>query len=206
MKAVVRYLGSLLLDGFLLLLPLLLSYLMVGVLFDFVVALAQPIQDVLPESAFSDMWELRLCGLGILIVICLLVGLAARSELAARFGDWIERRVLSRFAPYAILRSLSGQLSGRNAPDKLKPVLLKTAPDTRVIAFIVEELQEGELTIFVPFAATPGVGQVQIVSESKVERLQASMMDALGCLFNWGDGAGALLKQQRKSEAARAVE
>ena len=59
-------------------------------------------------------------------------------------------------------------------------------------------------TGFVPMAfMNSTTAGLNIESRSKtryrgVERLQASMMDALGCLFSWGDGAGALLKQQGK--------
>ena len=117
-------------------------------------------------------------------MICLLIGLFDESETGKRMGNWLERKVLNRFAPYALLRSLSSRLSGRDVPGQLQPALLAVAPDARMLAYIVEEHADGNLTLFVPLGSTPGVGTIQIVGQAKVEKLDASMMDTLGCLFN----------------------
>ncbi len=197
MKDVLSFLGARFGNGFLLLLPLLLSYLLIGALFDMLMALTAPITDVLPESAFPDVWTHHFTAAGVLVVICLLIGLFDESKTGKRIGSWIERKILNRFAPYAILRSLSSRLSGRDVPGQLQPALLAVAPDARMLAYIVEEHADGNLTLFVPLGSTPGIGTIQIVGNAKVERLDASMMDTLGCLFNWGVGTEALLKRQR---------
>ena len=44
----------------------------------------------------------------------------------------------------------------------------------------------------------PGIGHIQIVPGEQVEKLDASMMDAVGPLFNWGDGTAALLAPNAK--------
>jgi uncharacterized membrane protein len=72
-----------------------------------------------------------------------------------------------------------------------------------MLAYIVEEHADGNLTVFVPLASTPGVGTIQIVGNAKVEKLDASMMDTLGCLFNWGSGTEALLKAAAAGERER---
>ncbi len=197
MKDVLNFLGTRFVVGFLLLLPLLLSYLLIGALFDMLMALTAPITDVLPESAFPDVWTHRFTAAGVLVVICLLIGLFDESKTGKRIGGWIERKILNRFAPYAVLRSLSTRLSGRDVPGQLQPALLAVAPDARMLAYIVEEHADGNLTLFVPLGSTPGIGTIQIVGNAKVEKLDASMMDTLGCLFNWGVGTEALLKRQR---------
>ena len=197
MKDVLSFLGTRFVIGFLLLLPLLLSYLLIGALFDMLMALTAPIADVLPESAFPDVWTHHFTAAGVLVVICLLIGLFDESKTGKRIGGWIERKILIPFAPYALLRSLSRRLSGRDVPGQLQPALLSMSPDVRTLAFIVEEHADGEFTLFVPLAAAPGVGNIQIVSATKVEKIDASMMDTLGCLFNWGSGTEALLKRQR---------
>ena len=198
LKDPLRFLGNRFVVGFLLLLPLLLSYLLIGALFDMLMALTAPITDVLPETIFPDKWTHRFTAAGVLIVICLLIGLFDESETGKRIGSWIERKVLNRFAPYALLRSLSSRLSGRDVPGQLQPALLAVAPDVRMLAYIVEEHADGNLTLFVPLGSTPGVGTIQIVANAKVEKLEASMMDTLGCLFNWGSGTEALLKKHAR--------
>ncbi len=193
MKRILRFITARFIGGFLILLPLLLTYLMIGQMFDMLMVLTVPITDILPKSAFPDVWEHRLAAAAILIGLCLLAGLVMETQISKDVGHWVETRVLNRFPPYAVLRSLSRQLSGKDAPAQLQPALITIDPDTQMLAFIVEEHAEGGFTVFVPLSPTPGVGTLQIVSEAKVQRLDASMTDALGCILNWGVGAEALI-------------
>jgi uncharacterized membrane protein len=98
---------------------------------------------------------------------------------------------------------LSARISGKgkDAPDQLQPAVLSVSSDIRMLVAIVEELPDGHLTVFVPLAPTPGVGFLQVVSHSKVEKLDASMTDALGWILHWGEGTEKLLHSQRQPNA-----
>jgi uncharacterized membrane protein len=181
------------LRGFFILLPFLIAYLMLGQLVDMLLALTQPLIDVMPGILFKTEGSRRLVAFGVLIVICVFVALTADTVLARRFGRWFEGAVIGRFPPYAVLKSLSGRLSGKEE-EKLQPALLKVADDTRMLVAIVERLPDGSVTVFAPLAPTPGLGVLQIVHSNKLEELQCSMSDALGWTMNWGAGTQGLLK------------
>ena len=200
MRGVLRFVTIRVMGGFLILLPLLLTYLMVGQMFDLLLVLTVPITDILPENAFPDIWEQRLVAAAILIALCLLTGLMMEIQASKEIGHWIETRVLNRFPPYAVLRSLSQQLSGKDGPTQLQPALIAIDADTQMLAFIVEEHAGGGFTVFVPLSPTPGVGTLQVVSDAKVQRLDASMTDALGCILNWGAGTEALIRAPAESQ------
>ena len=189
-------------EGFFVLLPVLIAYLMLGQLFDMTMALTQPVLDVLPARLFPGEWSYKFTAAGILIVIIVLVGLASHTEIARRFGTWFESAILVRFPPYNILRSLATWMSGRDAPAQLQPAILSVAPDIRMLAAIVEELPDDQITVFVPLAPTPGVGFLQIVSRSRVEKLDAPMTDALGWFMNWGGDTQKLFRQRNQSHSA----
>jgi uncharacterized membrane protein len=194
MRNVPKFTLSRIVDGFLVLLPFLLTYLMMGQLFDAMLALAAPIADLLPKGPLTSEWALRLQAGGLLVIACLLVGLAMRTRTAIRFGKWIEETFLNRMPPYVILRNLARSVSGREVPNQLQPALIMTDPGTEVLGFIVEEHSGGKFTVFMPLAPTPGVGTIQVVSSNKIQRLEAPMKDALGAILNWGAGTEALLK------------
>ena len=128
------------------------------------------------------------------MLICFLVGLAMRIQIARRFGKWIEETFLNRIPPYVILRNLAGRVAGRDVPNQLQPALIRTDPETEILVFIVEVHSDGRFTIFVPLSPTPGVGTLQIVGGNKVQRLEVPMKDALGAILNWGAGTEVLLK------------
>ena len=199
MKNIPKYAFSRIVDGFLILLPFLLTYLMMGQLFDAMLALATPIADLLPKGAFTSELALRLEAAGLLVIGCFLVGLGMRTDAAKRFGKWIEETFFNRIPPYVILRNLAGRLSGRDVPNQLQPALIRTDPGTELLGFIVEEHAGGKFTVLVPLAPMPGVGTLRIVSREKIQRLDAPMKDALGAILNWGAGTEALLKATKGS-------
>ena len=70
-----------------------------------------------------------------------------------------------------------------------------------MFCFIVEEVPDhASAVIFVPLAPTPGVGHVQIADHERLERIDASFGDAVGCLFNWGAGAAGLVVAHDSSD------
>lgn len=130
----------------------------------------------------------------LLLLLFILVGMMAKTALAHRLGHWFERAVLNRFPPYKILKHLSKWIAGREVPGQLHPALFHVTPDIRILVAIMEELPGGDLTVFVPLAPTPGVGMLQIVNSTKVQKLQCEMTDVLGWNLNWGMGTEALFK------------
>ncbi|MBW1781339.1 MAG: DUF502 domain-containing protein [Deltaproteobacteria bacterium] len=194
MQNIPKFAFSRIVDGFLVLLPFLLTYLMMGQLFDAMLALAAPIADLMPKGVATSEWALRLEAAGLLVIGCFLVGLAMKTRTARRFGKWIEETFLNRIPPYVILRNLARRLSGSNVPNQLQPALIRTEPGTDLLGFIVEEHTGGKFTVLIPLAPMPGVGTLQIVSREKVRRLEVPMKDALGAILNWGAGTEFLLK------------
>ena len=114
------------LRGFFILLPFLIAYLMVGQLVDMLLALTQPLIDVMPGVIFETEGWRRVVAFGQLIAM-VLVAQFADTRLARAFGSWFERAIMGKFAPYAVLKSLSARLSGED-DDKLQPALMTVGP------------------------------------------------------------------------------
>ena len=200
-----RSIGGVFLEGFLVLLPFLISYLLLGGFFDMMLSLTQPVVDVLPAGLFPDVWTERAVAAVTLVVIIFAVGLAARSAIGLRVGAWIENSVLMRFPPYDVLRSFSRRMLGSDPPEKLQPAFLRTSESNRMLCFIVEDVpQHDSAVIFVPLASTPGIGTVQVAGREVLEPLEASFSDAVGCLFNWGAGTADLVDAHLRSSQPKA--
>lgn len=77
--------------GFFILLPFLIAYLMVGQLLDMLLALTQPLIDVMPGILIeSEAWR-RVLAFGILMGLCILVAQFAHTQLARALGGWKAR-------------------------------------------------------------------------------------------------------------------
>ena len=65
--------------------------------------------------------------------------------------------------------------------------------DARVLALVVEELEDGRLTVLVPNAPTPTVGTLYVMPANRVEPIAATGAAALNCFMQWGVGSRQLL-------------
>ncbi len=193
-----RTLVKIMATGFFAMLPVLLLYLLLGQLFDMMMALTQPLMDVLPENGVLLNMSEQLRAVIMMIVLLFLVGLAALTKVGQRFGNWLEDRALTRLPLYRMLRNLAARLSGHSALATFRPVLVTTWPQMRAFAFVVEEHASGDFTVFMPIAPTPTMGFVHVVSRDSVQLLDVKANRALSALVSWGDGAEAALASEKE--------
>lgn len=182
-----------LVSGFLILLPALLAYLMIGGLYDLIVALTTPLMDLVPRYGLLPAWGRQLFGIGAMLLACVGVGLARHTAIARRTGSWIENEIFGRFVPYRIVRDVTRQISGEHVPN-MQGVLVPTGPDARTIGFLVEELPDGFVTVFIPSTSVPTIGQLRIMPRGSAVPVRAAFADSLGWYLNWGKGTNKLLE------------
>jgi uncharacterized membrane protein len=61
--------------------------------------------------------------------------------------------------------------------------------DALVAAFIIEELEDGRFTVFVPSIPTPLAGAVYILSAERVHPLNVPFTKAIKTISRWGSGS-----------------
>lgn len=192
MGNLLKTLGRKAVSGFLVLLPFLLAYLLIGGFYDLTVLLTTPLQDVIPRFGLLGPTGRQLAILGLLFLIFVLIGIVKDSRPAQRLGGWIEREYFNRFPPYRVVRDITRQLGGEELKS-MKPALLDLGPGVRTVAFIVEEVEGDRLTVYRPLTSLPTMGTLQIVDSDRVEPLDTAFMDAVGWYFNWGADTQAVV-------------
>jgi uncharacterized membrane protein len=196
MGNLLKTLGRKFVSGFLILLPVLLAYLLIGGFYDLTVLLTAPLQDVIPRFGILSSTGRQVALLGLLFLIFVLIGILKDSGPAQRLGGWIEREYFNRFPPYRVVRDITRQLGGEDLKS-MKPALLDLGPGVRTVAFIVEELEGDRLTVYRPLTSLPTMGTLQIVDSDKVQPLDTAFMDAVGWYFNWGADTQAVLRPRK---------
>jgi uncharacterized membrane protein len=90
------------------------------------------------------------------------------------------------------VRSLTQQLAGQEEENVWKPALAEIE-DALVPAFIMEALEDGRFTVFVPSVPTPLAGAVYILSGERVHPLDVPFTQAIKSVSRWGTGSKALV-------------
>jgi uncharacterized membrane protein len=127
---------------------------------------------------------------------CFIMGLLVRTRGGRRANKWLEGRVLERLPAYSLLRNIGKQVAGEG--EKGMAPALAEIEDALVPAFIVEELEDGRLTVFVPAVPTPTVGAVYILPPERVHRIDVPITQLVSAVTRWGSGAKDLVAAMAK--------
>ena len=65
---------------------------------------------------------------------------------------------------------------------------------------MIEEHDDGQVTILVPWTPTSFAGSIKILSRERIELLSASLGDTSAVLSNWGVGAKDLLNKNNTTK------
>ena len=158
---------------------------------------------VRPFAALLPDWlpAQDLLALVLVLVLCFAVGMAVRTRPGRMMRERMERVFFERLPGYGLLRSLTQRLAGDRNAEAWKPALVELE-DALVPAFIIEELDDGRFTIFVPSVPTPFAGAVYVLSPERVHVLDVPFTQAVRTISQWGSGSKTLVDAMKKGEEA----
>jgi uncharacterized membrane protein len=134
----------------------------------------------------------HLLSLLLVLILCFLIGLILRTRAGRALRERIEKSLFERIPGYALLRSLTQRLAGKDEERVWKPALAEIE-EALVPAFIIEELDDGRFTVFVPSVPTPFAGAVYILAAERVHPLDLPFTQALKSISRWGSGSKDLV-------------
>src|SRR6476620_6959921 len=108
MKTITRFLKVTLVGGLLVVLPVWVSLLLLLKAIKGAMAMLLPIAKLLPQTVGHE----KIVALGLLLVICFVVGLLIRTAPGRRFGDWLSQHILDRIPGFSLVRGMIQQLAG----------------------------------------------------------------------------------------------
>ena len=187
MKTLLRFLKLTLVGGLLVVLPLWVSLLLLFKAIKGALAVLQPIVKLVPQK-FVHHDVVAFC---LLVLICLGVGLAIRTELGQHIGDWLEQHLLGRLPGFSIVRGMIRQFAGEEDEQSFQPALVEIE-EALVPAFIIEKHADGQLTVFVSSSPTPMAGAIYILQPERVHPVDVPLRKAMVCVTKWGAGAAEM--------------
>jgi uncharacterized membrane protein len=188
MKRISSSIMSSLIAGLLVVVPLYLAVLLLLKAMASVVGLVRPLAGLLPDWMPAE----NLLALGLVLLLCFLVGAVVRTRAGRRIRERVETSLFDRIPGYAVLRNLTLQLVGQGQESVWKPAFIEIE-EALVPGFIIEELEDGRFTVFVPSVPTPLAGAVYVLSRERVHPLDVPFTQAIKPISRWGSGCGELV-------------
>ena len=159
------------------------------------IGLVQPFSKVFPEW----MPGAQILSLLMVFILCFLVGIAVSTSMGRLAWERMEHALFQKIPGYALFRSLTQQMAGSTQETAWKPALAEIE-EALVPAFIIEKLEDGSFTVFVPSVPTPLAGAVYVLAANRVHPINVPFSQALKAVSQWGTGCRDLVAAMRDSK------
>jgi len=156
---------------------------------------AKPVAEKLPDELDIGVARVTLLAIVLLVLVCFLAGLLARTQIAQKLVRRLESSVLSKIPASEYFKQVTGGLLGVDDLTK-HPVVLAQLEGGWQIAIQVESEINGFVTVFIPDAPNPRSGAVYLMPVDRVRPAGVGLTPTLNCLKRFGAGTNALLQAQ----------
>ncbi|HEY6504625.1 MAG TPA: hypothetical protein VIZ28_11670 [Chitinophagaceae bacterium] len=150
-----------------------------------------PIKQYLPTERILGVGLLSLISLALVLLVCYMAGVLAEKKRVKSFIAKLENNVLVFIPGYTLLKSRASDAIGE-ADDNWKAVL--TGDEEEWTLSIEIDQQDGYSTVFFPEPPDAQSGEIRLVPQSKVKRLDISVGKMMGIIRKYGRGASVLAK------------
>lgn len=191
MKSFLAYVRERLFAGLFFLIPVVVLLLLGRQLLLAIAKLLHPIASRLPTLGLRGPAADYFLAAMSLVVVAFVVGVVASTSVGRSVGQVMERFALARIPGFTLFKSF---LRGSEASGV--QVLFVTLDDAWLFGFLIEELPDGMLAVFVPAVPTPTSGSLYFFTEQQVRRTDISVREAVRCLTRLGVGATALVNRR----------
>ena len=193
----VKFLKTTIIGGIVFMVPIIIFIAIIGKAIKLTNKLAAPVSALIPADGIGNIAVADLLALVIILLICFLAGLAAKSTLARKSLSNLESRVFSKIPVYGFVKSKVDAIVQPEKAEGMKPVLAQF-DDYWQIAFEVERIPGETVTIFLPGAPDPWSGSVCYVTEDRIQPLELTLLPVLKTLKGLGKGSNEQLRAYLK--------
>ena len=189
-----KFLKTTVLGGAMFLVPIVIFIVVIEKAIQLTSTVAAPIARVVPAETFAGLAVLQMIALGIVVAVCFLAGLAARTRRARNVVQSLESNVLDKIPAYALMKAKTGSMLSPEDTEDMLPVLI-TFDDSWQFGYEVERLDHDRTIVFLPGAPDPWSGSVCAVTSDRVTPVQINIQEVAALMKRLGKGSTEALRR-----------
>ena len=190
-----RFIKTTVLGGLLFLVPIVIFIAVIGKALQVADKFATPIAALLGLEAIGGMPVATLVAIGIIVFICFIAGLAAKTPQAKKLVRSLEINVLEKIPVYELLKAKTHSALLFEDAGSMRTVTVKF-DDSWQLAFEIERTPEGLVMLFLPGAPDPWSGSVCAVTEDRVSHLDIPVQSSVKLMKRLGRKWTATLTEE----------
>lgn len=188
------------LGGILFLIPAFVFIVIIRKSLEFTNKLATPLAKLLPVDSTGDLLITHLLAIVILILICFLAGIAAKTPYARKLVKYLEANILEKIPAYALVKAKAETMFSReDSAESMKPVMVRF-DDAWQIAFEIDRIEDDKVVLFLPGSPDPWSGAVSIVASERVTPLDITSRSVTDLMKQLGKGANEALTRPQAAK------
>ena len=195
MKSILKIIKATFLGGILFLVPLVVLLIVLEKGYVIVQKTTLPLVNSFPKVNVLGIAIQELIGILIIILICFVAGVLAKTANAKKLVQKLEDGILSFVPGYSFMKSMNENILGFESNEDLKVILVPTDAGLQ-FAFLIEQVNENQFTVFIADAPNPWSGSVVFVEKKDITDIQITQKQALACIRKLGYGSKELLKNK----------
>ena len=191
-----------LIGGVVFLIPAFLAFFVLGKVFNMLRELARALGSWLGITTPLGGALLDVAAIAVVLLVCLLAGLAARRASAQGLRNKVDQILLGAVPGYAFVKGLAENIQqGQELATSFVPVLVRF-DDFWQVAFETDRSPGGIVALYLPGAPNPWSGTVVFVVAEHVRKLQVPVTEALKMIRVLGRDSEALTAEIRALQRA----
>jgi len=191
----IKFFKSALVNGLVILLPVVLVFLAIKEILAMLVGIATPIADLFPAGTFDHVKETEIIAVLLIVGMAIILGILSKVKAGRVLGHGIEKHTLYKIPMYRMLKSLVGAFLNLESEDSFKPALLENASGDMEPVYVIEDRGRPRVVVLVPWAPTAFAGSVKLVGRERIHYLDVTLDEFSLSLTHLGTGMSELLPE-----------
>ena len=191
----IKFFKSALVNGLVILLPVVLVFLAIKEIFAMLVGIATPIADLFPAGTFDHVKETEIIAVLLIVGMAVILGILSKVKAGRVVGHGIEKYMLYKIPMYRMLKSLVGAFLDLESEDSFKPAMLENDSGDMEPVYVVEDRGRPRVVVLVPWAPTAFAGSVKLVGRERIHYLNVTLDEFSLSLTHLGTGLSELLSE-----------
>ena len=187
--------------GLLFMVPLILMVVVLQKGLGLVRKIVVPLAKYFPERTFLGVGMTTILSIAVIVLLCFLFGLVARTAAGRKVRDWLEFTIMGKLPGYALVKGVIQGATGLENEEDVTIALVRIE-DAWQIGFVVEVHSDGHRTVYMPGVPNPASGSIFYMTEDRIRPIDAKMGQLLTVIRHLGIGSKDLLAGKLTPPAA----
>jgi uncharacterized membrane protein len=195
MKKLIEFIKITSIGGLVVIVPIAIVTIVIGDTFKKLIEVTKPLTEHMPFGPLTNSIIAVLIVAFLIIAIFFLAGLLLNTFWGKIVKGWFETKIFERIPMYSTFKGLTQSFVGIESSDFPVVEVDLYGSESRVLGIVVEQIPNGRLMVFIPLSPLVTVGQLNIVPDNCVKKLDGSLPDMIKCISQMGLEAGKLFKK-----------